>query len=70
MNNLEFFIAEGQILLHEDCLQLWLHGLPLASSYRVELDFSFSCMTDKGNEVGGVYSDFKRHLLISEEKSY
>lgn len=74
MNNFELFIAGGQIPLHEDCLQsvrtVWLHGLCLASSRKVELDFSFSCMTDRGNEVGGVYSDFRRYLLISEEESY
>lgn len=70
MNNFEFFIAEGQIPLHEDCLQLWLHKLCLASSRRVTSDFSFSCMTDKGNEVGGIYPDIRRHFRISEEESY
>lgn len=70
MYSFKFLIAGDHLLLHKDCLKLWLHGLCLASSHRVGLDFSFSCMTDKGNEVGGVYSDFKRLLLISEEESY
>lgn len=63
-------LAKGQTPLHEDSLQLWLHALGLVSSHRVALEFSFRYMTDQGGEVGGVHSDFKRHLLISLEEPY
>lgn len=70
MTNFKLFITDPHTPLRKDCLHLWLHGLSSARSCSIELDFSFSCMRDKGNEVGGVHSDFMRHLLISEEESY
>lgn len=70
MNSFKLFITEAQTPLHKHCLPFWIHGLSLASSHSIVLDFSFSCMKDKENEVGGVCSDFTRHLLISEEESH
>lgn len=68
MNYFKLFITGAQTPLHKHCLHFWFCGLNSASS--IALDFSFSCMKDKGNEVGGVHSDFMRHLLISEEESH
>lgn len=64
------FITEGKIPLHESCLQLWPHRLCSASTHRAGVGLSFSRRTDRGSGVGGVCSDFKRYLLMSEVQSY